>query len=66
MLLSRGVKLVEVTVAENPFQAAVFRCPLPETVEALEALVIKWTNETNSNVRPTGCFVSKTDNDDSA
>ena len=37
-LLSRGIYMIEVSVAEAPSQSATFRCTLPQSMEELDIL----------------------------
>jgi hypothetical protein len=55
-LLSRGIKLLEVSVAEAPKQMATYRAPLPQDEARLLAV------ETSSIcVKPKPCFIDDTD-----
>ncbi|RYH12727.1 hypothetical protein EON65_37455 [archaeon] len=52
-LLSRGIKCLEVSVAEAPNQLATYRCAIPTTEEKLDAI-----EHTVLNVQPRPCMES--------
>lgn len=49
----RGIRLLEVSVAEAPFQVAAYRAPIPRDEAHLEEIM-----STPLNVRPRPCFQS--------
>ena len=56
-LHERGIRILEVTVAEAPNQSAAYRAPVPSTIEEFEI-----TANSPVNVRPRFC-ASKADDD---